>query len=52
MHSDDPELPAKTMSLFQRGYDTYAISLMLEVNEWTIERALHAAKPEPKEKHA
>jgi hypothetical protein len=45
-------LSAKTLSLFQRGYDTYAISLMLEVNEWTIERALHAAKPEPKERHA
>jgi hypothetical protein len=54
MRSDDPELPSKTLSMFRQGFDTYAMSLVLEINEWIIERALHVAMSEPKdrERHA
>lgn len=39
----NPEMSLKVLSLFRQGLDTYAISNLLDIDEWVIERSLHAA---------
>jgi len=43
MEINDKMTMQKVLGMFRRGYDTMGISDVLEINESTVERILHAA---------
>lgn len=43
MRLDSPDLMPQVLRMFRHGFDTAAMSDLLEIKEATIERVLHAA---------